>query len=148
MDIVSKMGRGVGALNVDGWRLFKQTQNHELWFCVGRVDNGCLSGAPTTVATPPNMIEVGKWVHVAAVKDGSAIRLFVDGVLIDESQAEGAVVTDAAALYIGATEADPGYDRSGFFFGVVDEVAIYDRALDANEIAMLATTEGGKCAPE
>lgn len=145
MDIVSKMDRGA-ASNVDGWRLFKQTENHEIWFCLGRVDNGCTAGSSTTVATPPNMINVEEWVHVAAIKDGNTISLFVDGSLVDEAETANAVNTDAADLFIGATEADPGYERTGLFFGTIDEVAIYDRALDDAEVAALAGASAGKCA--
>ena len=75
------------------------------------------------------------WVHLAATYDGSTLRLYFNGV--EDSVSEPLAFTIAGnelPLGIGA-ESDGG--RS--FQGLMDEARVYNRALDAGEIANLAT---------
>ena len=92
-----------------------------------------LSGAtsyPTDGAT---------WMHVAAVFDGSEIRLYADGVLDGTLDAFGLVIAaNDVELSMGAQ--DTG--SSGLFDGGLDEVSVFDHALDAGEIEALANLSG------
>jgi len=71
----------------------------------------------------------GNWHHIAGTYDGAKVRLYVDGVEVGS----GTVTTKSIAynandLYIGSY-------GSGFYWkGIIDEVKIYNRALDAIEI--------------
>lgn len=74
------------------------------------------------------------WIHLAATYDGSIIRLYFNGQ--EESASEPlafAIATNSLPVGIGA-ESDGGRP----FQGLMDEVRVYNRALDAGEIAELA----------
>ena len=73
---------------------------------------------------------VGKWQHVAATYDGSAARIYVDGVQTATATFTGNVGT-GNAWRIGAYGPAP---PMGFFDGRLDNVRIYGRALSASEI--------------
>ncbi|MFA5251932.1 MAG: LamG domain-containing protein [Phycisphaerae bacterium] len=81
---------------------------------------------------------VGRWVHLAATFDGTTARLYFNG----EEAASGPFSFSAgtdAGLTIGNSIDEVGWpDSPETFYGDIDEVRIYNRALDANEIAYLA----------
>ena len=79
------------------------------------------------------------WYHVAATYDGSEFVLYVDGV-VETSKVVGAINIDTVApLRIGGH-----FGGTSFFLtGSIDEPRVYDRALDAAEIADLAAFTGG-----
>ena len=78
-------------------------------------------------------ISTGTWYHVASTWDGTTRKLFVNGVL-KRSDTPGANNATAANFHIGKTCC------SEFFNGLIDDVAIYTRALSAGEVAELATS--------
>jgi Concanavalin A-like lectin/glucanases superfamily len=86
----------------------------------------------------------GQFHHVAATCDGLMLRLYVDGAQ-DGSAAQ--LVTPLAnddPVSVGGITGHPGYNVDG----IVDEVALYSRALAPSEIAALfATGSAGKCPP-
>jgi len=76
------------------------------------------------------LLSTVQWYHVAAAWDGSTVRIYVNGILDNdppESRA-GTIGTDMRPLYIG------GRDGADFFDGIIDDVRIYNRALDPNEV--------------
>jgi hypothetical protein len=89
-------------------------------------NTGKLAG--TTVLTD------GLWYHIVAVRDGSANqnRLYVNGTLEDSRLVVYTAGFESltAALNIGWLDLDPYYH----FDGVVDELALYNRALSLDEI--------------
>jgi hypothetical protein len=70
-----------------------------------------------------------QWQHLAATFDGTTARFYVDGTEIANRIASFSVGA-SNAWRIGAYESSP----AGFFDGLVDDVRIYDRALEAAEI--------------
>jgi hypothetical protein len=81
------------------------------------------------------------WTHVAAVRDATGTRLYLDGVLAGRTRriTPGRIGGGRGALVVGGQvngpEPGPAQDR---FEGAIDELRIYDRALQAAEIAALA----------
>ena len=142
MEIVGQMAAG-STPNADGWRLFKQTDADELWFCVGALDNGCRPDAANTVRTGTTTVET--WLHVAAVRQGDRIAIHLDGELVDESTLVDPIDSSTAPLSIGASTAEVAAVFTSFYFGTIDELALYNRALAADELAALASSTGGKC---
>jgi len=142
MEIVGRMAPGL-APNADGWRLFKQTDADELWFCMGALDNGCRADGSNTVRTAA--VDAGAWLHVAAVKDGQRIAIFLDGRLADDSLLVDAIDTASTPVSLGASTAELDSVYGSFFFGMIDELAIYDRALSDDELVLLADASAGKC---
>ncbi|PYJ81494.1 MAG: hypothetical protein DME22_20950 [Verrucomicrobia bacterium] len=81
------------------------------------------------------------WHHVAVTKSGTNVTFYVDGV------AEGptnynTVFTFSSNASIGGT----GGTAATSFYGMIDELGIYNRALTTNEIqALVSAGSGGKC---
>ena len=73
---------------------------------------------------------IGAWEHVVGTWDGAMLRLYVDGNEIGSQAFTGAPGLPTNDLQIG------DYAESNRYFeGAVDEVALYDHALTADEIA-------------
>jgi len=76
----------------------------------------------------------GNWHHVLGRKiSNSKIELFVDGKLVasDTSLAADATLANSATLYVGDNNSTDGTDE---FLGVIDEVKIWNFALNDDEI--------------
>jgi tetratricopeptide (TPR) repeat protein len=86
-------------------------------------------------------LSAGFWNHLAAAWDGAVIRLYVNGRPSGEKAFAGAVVPPKAPLKLGF---------AGFGVGslkmAVDELAVFDRALPAEQLADLAL--GGATFPD
>ena len=77
-------------------------------------------------------LAVGQWSHVAATYDGTAIRLYVNGMLrATNTTSTGAIGEHATTFELGRASSGGSY-----FKGAIDETAVYDRALsDADVLA-------------
>ena len=80
------------------------------------------------------------WFNVAATWDGQMARFYVNGVFIGEDEITANLTEDGRQLVIGADY--PGAYES--FWGVIDDVRVYNRALSADEMAELG---GGEFSP-
>ena len=78
-------------------------------------------------------LEPGVWQHVTYVLDAAGSRLYVDGVVVGEGPAPATNRTPIVG-FIGSMD---GYRN--LFQGVLDELRLYDRALTAEEVAVLAS---------
>jgi hypothetical protein len=74
---------------------------------------------------------IGQWTHIVGTYDGTYMRIYADGNEIGNKDV-GAITIDSSDenLFIGAKYWG-GYE---FFNGSIDDVAIYNRALSADEI--------------
>lgn len=73
-------------------------------------------------------LNTGEWYHVALVYDGKEIRVYLNGEVDGSVEASGNIATSGAELRIGRG------DPAGYFAGVIDEVAIFNVALDEEGI--------------
>lgn len=89
---------------------------------------------PGTGATASNLNE---WQHIVGVWDGSNIRLYINGEQMSGGLFSGPIAYDDNPIFIGADDNDgSGIPEQGWN-GVIDEVRIYDRALNEAEIQLL-----------
>jgi len=86
-----------------------------------------------------------QWHHVAATYDGSMMRCYIDGVERNRPPKNpGPLKKSGWDLCIGNSLVDYGTGEFLAFDGMIDEVRIYNRALSAAEIKILANaTQGG-----
>jgi hypothetical protein len=77
-------------------------------------------------------IPVGSWSHVAGVYDGQFVRLFRDGVQVGQVSAPGGIADVGGPVSIGNNH------NGQFFSGRIDEVQLFNRALQEFEIADLS----------
>lgn len=74
------------------------------------------------------LLSVGTWHHLAGVYDGSEVRLYLDGLLVDTVRASGERTFNDLPLMIGADVNSRGKATS-HFNGQVDEVRLSSSAL-------------------
>lgn len=90
----------------------------------------------------------GRWHHVAATYDGTTRRLYIDGVEEMQKPAKqpGPILKSSWDLCIGNNvmtyeDTDAGVGEFQGFDGLIDEVRIYNRALNADEIRALCGSQ-------
>ena len=80
-------------------------------------------------------VTLNTWHHVAAVGDGSSLKIYLDGQLLGESPAN--TLDYGSSDYPFNIGGGGIWDATGNQFdGLIDEVVVYDRALTADEIML------------
>ncbi|MBK8508350.1 MAG: PKD domain-containing protein [Candidatus Competibacteraceae bacterium] len=75
------------------------------------------------------LVGANQWTHLAGTYDGSTLKLYVNGTQVSSQPRTGGIDVTTGVLRIG------GNDYWGEFFkGYIDEVRVYNRALNASEI--------------
>lgn len=98
--------------------LFDRANGYSIRFCIG---GACNSYFP---------METKSWHHVVATFDGKNIKIYADGEQVGEGPQPGpAIDTTGFVMHIGNS---PAGDRA--YHGMIDEVRIWSRALDEDEI--------------
>jgi len=82
------------------------------------------------ITIPASEVSWNSWHHVVGLWNGSAMKIYLDGILKRELGRTATPVMSSSPLIVGNWY--PHYDEG--FKGIIDEVAIYDRALTAEEI--------------
>jgi hypothetical protein len=85
-------------------------------------------------------LETNQWHLVIVVKSGQQFYLYINEVLHVEHTAEHNIPLSGDSLYIGANIPGGGL-RSGFIEGLVDDIRIYNRALDQAEVKAIYLIE-------
>lgn len=75
-------------------------------------------------------VPANSWTHIATTYDGSNLKQYVNGNLVEARQVSGDLVTSDRPLSIGADSVW----KEETFPGLIDEVRIYNRALTSVEI--------------
>ncbi|MDR4511253.1 MAG: discoidin domain-containing protein [Nitrososphaeraceae archaeon] len=80
----------------------------------------------------PNKLNDNEWHYVTLTYDGSILKLFVDGVLVNDMNTEGAEPdsTGKTRITVGANS----LFKDKLFKGEIDEIRIWDRALTNAEV--------------
>jgi hypothetical protein len=89
------------------------------------------SGTPVLNLYSTTGLTLHTWYHVVAVREGAAVRLYLNGVLDAAGTASGAAATSTHPF----TLAYAGHHA--FFPGALDDVRLYNRALSEVEIPQL-----------
>ncbi|RIK81458.1 MAG: hypothetical protein DCC68_08570 [Planctomycetota bacterium] len=112
--------------------------------------NGGVPNTPTVIQSgvTPN----GAWQHVVGTLDSAALvmRLYVNGQQVGAATPPATIVNNTHEVSIGARKNANSSNYDLNFDGVVDEVAIYDRALSAAEVTahyQAAFASGGGSGP-
>jgi len=91
----------------------------------------------TQVSAPLARIGARDWHEVLCRYDGSRLQMFVDGVLMGEAFPSGPLRGGNTEPCLIAAESDAGRVKSGWT-GLVDHVAVWDRALSDADVERLA----------
>ena len=95
-------------------------------------------------------ISTNQWHHVAGTYDGATIALYIDGALAASVPHTGTISPNSGFLSIGSedgrTGSCPTCVGTRYYKGLIDEVAIYSRALSQSEVqAIYGAGTFGKC---
>lgn len=108
----------------EGWNLYYSNESIQFTReAIGMVSDVVRSGT----------FELDIYHHIVATYDGTHVALYLDGHL-DAMESASVALTDVTlpSLEIGGANGD---STTATMYGLIDEVAIYDRALDAARIA-------------
>jgi len=75
-----------------------------------------------------------RWYHVVGVKSGNSLRLYINGTLDSQKTLSGTPTTAASRFAIGTNPNLPNNER---YDGLVDDAAVWSRALSEAEITRL-----------
>ncbi|MEK6936103.1 MAG: LamG domain-containing protein [Nanoarchaeota archaeon] len=119
---------GPTALNVVGYGLeiYNGTGIPHFQIDDNNVINYVVSGSP---------LSLNEWHQLAGTYNGSDMKLYVDGVFINNISRSGMIDNSDYPLYIGSSRneyANP--DAYAYLNGTIDEVAVFNRALNQTEI--------------
>jgi len=79
-----------------------------------------------------SILDIGQWQHIAFTYDGSYIKLYKNGSMVDSSAANGTITNVSQSFKIGSLE----YQSSSFpMQGSIDEVRLWDKAISENVIS-------------
>lgn len=112
----------------DGWGLISKNSNTVTFY----VNSYWNSRADATVNT-------GTWTHVAGVYDGASVDIYINGVKYVGDALSDALSNSTQALMIGYSSNISQSEWDGY----IDEVKLYDAALDADEIKRIYNYERG-----
>ncbi len=87
----------------------------------------------------PAQLPLDQWVHLAFTFDGSAVRLYVQGNQVAQAAHAISVARDTSPFTIGGELNDATDNIGETYFGRLDELMLYNRALPPAEIAALAS---------
>lgn len=93
---------------------------------------GCCDGGSQRVSINPGAAWAGTWVHVVLIKDGDTKIIYVDGVEALNGISTAPFPSDFTELFIGNSS-----NLGEAVNGVLDDVAIFSRALTPAEVTSL-----------
>jgi Concanavalin A-like lectin/glucanases superfamily len=117
-----------GGSVVNGFGLWNNGSANKLQVC--RIPGGTYECATTSAAAS------GVAKHVAATYDGSTLKLYVNGTQVASTTSKGSI-TAPSTFTVGARS-----DFAGSWAGVIDDAAVYSRALSTAEVEEHAEAAG------
>ncbi len=106
----------------------------------GKVEMFFKSSSNIYAATSTTSINDNKWHYLVGTYNGSAVRIYVDGVLEDTKVIASSLPSVTGPLRIGA---DWQSTPANFFIGNIDDARVYNRALQSYEITKLYNAVSG-----
>ena len=125
--ISRQIGTGYG----QHYHLSVNDQNQAILFITTTTAGQQVIGGPPTFPQQT-------WVHLAGTYDGSQIRLYVNGVEVNNQAVTGPFAAETNPVILSGNGNGGPPVISEFVPGQLDEVMLYRRALSADEIAQLA----------
>ena len=92
-----------------------------------------IDGLATSYPIP---VEDGGWHHFIGSYDGAIMKVYLDGILVDSSSYTAGMLPHTNHLLIGSDWTSCG-NENWHFQGCLDEVRLYNRALNENEVMSL-----------
>ena len=101
---------------------------------VGGFFGGCVQNRYWVYLDSVRTIPAYTWVHVAGTYDGTALRIYVNGVLDASKPVTGTTCANTEPLAVGAKNRTVTGVTEAYLDGRLDDVRVYGRALTAAEV--------------
>lgn len=101
----------------------------------GQWEFGLVNDANTKITLNAGDVKTEEWIHLAGVYDGSEMKLYENGVLMDSIDQSGSVNESNAVLWFSGWPGGVGYGLNG----MIDEAVILNVALSEDDIGKLAS---------
>lgn len=97
------------------------------------------NGTATVSALGATPLTVGAWYHIGVVYNGTDIRIYINGTL--DSNGANNPLTYSGGIFDSTANFQIGVQQSGsgYVDGLVDEVAVFNKALSSTEISDIFT---------
>lgn len=93
-----------------------------------------------------SVLPLNQWTHIAGTYDGSALRVYINGVCETQAAYDQGIFPGTNDLAIGGVAGASEEEVLSPFAGLIDEPGLYDRALSGVEIeAIYNAGAAGKC---
>lgn len=112
------------------WLLYSTQVSHS--FIINQTNNTKI------ICAGPASISSNQWYHLAATLDGTNIKLYVDGSLVDTQTYDGTIKINATNTKIGVFSDS----NNNFFEGKIADVRYYDTDLTASQISDIYSGTG------
>ncbi len=113
--------------------LLKEQSGNLVYGMYANTDGNVPSGESFTTygdyVRSPAQLPLNSWSHIAVTYNSSVLKIFINGVEVGSKSINGALKTSTNPLRIGGNTVWGEY-----FNGQIDEIRIYNRALNASEI--------------
>jgi hypothetical protein len=110
--------------------------NESTEFFFGAYGNNITTANATTAYADSVYVKTGQWYSIVYTYDGTYSRIYLNGALKKESKVTAAFTANTQDLFIGKNENTQGL-YPYLFNGVIDEIRIYNRPINANEVKQL-----------
>ncbi len=87
------------------------------------------------VAPSTSNYNINNWYNITATYNGAIVRLYINGNCADSISANGNLQTSSIPLRFGRRGGGPNYDC--WLSGTIDDIGIWNRALNSNEVKAL-----------
>ena len=124
------ISRQIGATNEQYYHLSLHQPGNPTLFI------GMSANIPAARPTTTKLVAQKQWTHLAGTYDGTLATLFVDGVEVGSVSISGTFPIDTTPVILGGNGNAAAVTER--FPGIIDEVALYNRALSPDEIGLLA----------
>lgn len=125
LDIIMSKQSGSGN-SQSGWNV---AQNSTITQSLSIGDNGNIEGIGV------GLLDLNQWYQVTLTRDAETRRAYLNGQLVDEQPVSTSIGANSVDLLIG--KANWNNINAQHFDGSLDDIAIYNRALDPNEVNYL-----------
>lgn len=149
---IYRNGNGTNSWGAIATKYWSTTNQRQMYFILN--DNNTLQAAyydssnvgTTCVYVPPSNIWTGAWNHVVYTRSGSAMKIYVNGTLVQSSSGGNGNARHTNGVFnyftVGATTRSTT-TPDWFFNGLIDQVAVWNHALDQTKIDAIYNSGNG-----
>jgi Concanavalin A-like lectin/glucanases superfamily len=138
---VNPSGPGYSDPIISKWdAVYKYQKSYNTWLSQSKfIFNVCANGdeliGPNAALVSTGSVPPNQWTHVAATYDGSTMKVYINGQFDNQVAFQYGIFPGTNDLGIGAVVGGIPIGQFSYpFSGLIDEPAIYNRALSAAEI--------------